>query len=219
MNVTIFTGAGVSAESGVPTFRDADGLWKEFDPNIVSSVGGWEENLQMFMGFWDNAKGYLESQEFKPNKAHDIIAEWERKCLSQGGKFSLITTNVDNLHEVAGSSDPIKIHGDIMSRGRELEYEIDGHPFSWHMPDVVLFGDMKKRQEDMWRAVREADLFVVIGSSLSIGGDSAIIYNAKDQGAKTVEINPNPTGHPAFDMVIPKPATIGVSEIYTMMAA
>lgn len=216
-NVTVFTGAGVSADSGLPTFRDPKGLWDNHNPDIVSSVGGFERNREEFMDFWDTARGYFQGDNFKPNKAHELLAMWERLQHAHGGEFNLITTNVDNLHDLAGSSDPIKIHGDILVNGREYEYEVEGKVFSWHMPDVVLFGDSKHRAEDMWRAVAKADLFVCVGSSLSIGGDDAIIYNAKDQGAVTVEVNPNPTGHAGFDVVIPKSATEGLEDLTTLL--
>ena len=77
-NVTVFTGAGVSADSGLPTFRDPKGLWDNHNPDIVSSVGGFERNREEFMDFWDTARGYFQGDNFKPNKAHELLAMWER---------------------------------------------------------------------------------------------------------------------------------------------
>ena len=220
MNITFYTGSGVSQESGVPTFRDPNGLWETFDAGVVSSVDGWKKKPQEFMEFWDIIRGQFKQSAFKPNEAHKLIAQWEYETNHRGDEFNLITTNVDNLHELAGSKDPIKVHGDLLTQGRTIELDAGGgYVQSWTMPDIVLFGDGKKRQKDMWKAIATADLFVVVGSSLSIGGDVSIVYNAKDQGAKTVEINPNLTGHSAFDLTIPKVATEGVRDLYTLMSA
>lgn len=207
MNVTIYTGAGISSESGVPLFRGGNSaLWDKYDMSVVSTADGWKQDCLAYTSFWREAERQLLSGQYKPNKAHRIIAEWEKSIKG----FKLITTNVDTLHEEAGSTDPIKIHGDISKKGQTIHCR-DGSKYT--CPDVVLFGHQKKRQDEMWKAIAQADLFVVVGSSLSIAGDSTIIFNAKDQGARTVEINPYPTGHPAFDMVIPKSASIGLHEL------
>jgi len=215
-NITVFTGAGISADSGLPTFREPNGLWDNHNPDIVSHSDGFELSREEFMNFWDTVKGEFVGNKFKPNKAHELIARWEYVQTSIGGKFNLITTNVDNLHDLAGSSDPIKIHGDILVDGREYEYEVEGQLFSWKMPDVVLFGDTVKRQKDMWDAVNKTDLFVCVGSSCSLG-EGAIVRAAKDGGAVTVEINPNPTGNKNFDVVISKSATEGIHDLSTLV--
>ena len=135
----------------------------------------------------------------------------------RGDEFNLIAQMWTTLNLLVQG--PIKNMATCY-KGRTIELDAGGgYVQSWTMPDIVLFGDGKKRQKDMWKAVATADLFVVVGSSLSIGGDVSIVYNAKDQGAKTVEINPNPTGHPAFDLTIPKVATEGVRDLYTLMSA
>jgi len=214
-NITVFTGAGVSADSGLPTFREPNGLWDYHNPDIVSNSDGFELNREEFMNFWDTVRGEFLSENFKPNKAHELLARWEYIQTSIGGEFNLITTNVDNLHDLAGSSDPIKIHGDILADGREYEYVVEGQLFSWKMPDVVLFGDTTKRQKDMWDAVDKTDLFVCVGSSCSLG-EGAVVQAAKRNGAVTVEINPNPT-YTNFDVVIEKSATEGIADLSTLV--
>lgn len=214
MNVTVYTGAGISAESGVPTFRDnseTDALWSQYDPGIVSTVGGWDKNLEMFQGFWEMAreaceKGTYDGKLIGPNAAHYELARWENIVLDKGGVFNLITTNVDNLHERAGNYNPIKIHGDIMQDGRML-------PNGYVMPDIVLFGDYKRMEQRMHDAIAISDIFVVIGSSLSTGDDAAV-YQAKQSGALTIEVNPNPTGCRHYDEVVMSNAVEGVPMVW-----
>jgi NAD-dependent deacetylase len=220
MNITLFTGAGMSVESGVPTFRGANGIYTESGRFLeVSPVSWFDARGANFEATALRMKKFLgEAREFvdgncNPNAGHTLIAKWQSEVAAGGNKFSIITTNVDNLHERAGA-DTIKIHGDLF-----VDRMIEVGSSEMEMPDVVLFGEEKKRQKDMWNAVHQADVFAVIGSSLSIFGDSSIIYAAKERGARTFEINPNPTGHPAFDVVIPKSAAAGVQELYELLAS
>ncbi len=219
MNITFYTGAGVSAESGVPMFRGSNGLYTEsgrfveiapswFDINSK----GFSDTVGRLSELFEEAKTFI-NQKCQPNKAHDFIAKWQDEVTLDGGEFHIITTNVDNLHERAGS-ETIKVHGDLYT-----DRLINLGCCDWSLPDVVLFGESKKHQSKMWDAIKSADIFVVVGSSLSLYGDSAMIYFAKEKGAKTIEINPTPTGHPAFDVVIPKSATKGVQELYTLISA
>ena len=219
MNITLFTGAGMSVESGVPTFRGANGIYTESGRLLEVSPLSWFDansanfeatavKLQKFLG---QAREFV-NESCNPNSGHTLIAKWQSEVEADGDKFSVITTNVDNLHERAGS-DTIKIHGDLF-----VDRMIDIGCSKMEMPDVVLFGEAKKRQQDMWDAVARADAFAVIGCSLSIFGDSSLIYAAKERGARTFEINPNPTGHPAFDVVIQKSAAAGVQELYDLLA-
>ena len=218
MNVTVYTGAGISAESGVPTFRDGsdmDALWSKFDPGIVSSVNGWKRDRAMFQDFWEMARKACETGTYAgkmvgPNEAHYELARWENIILDKAGHFNLITTNVDNLHEKAGNYNPIKIHGDIMKDGRDIG--------GYVMPDIVLFGDNKKHQDRIYDAINSADVFVVIGSSLSTG-DGAAVYHAKEAGAYTVEVNPNPTNHPSYDEVFKMNAVEGVPLVWDKVIA
>jgi len=170
MNITFYTGAGVSAESGVPMFRGSNGLYTESGRFVEIAPSWFDINSKGFSDtagrlseLFEEAKTFI-NEKCHPNKAHDLIAKWQDEVTLDGGEFNIITTNVDNLH-------------------------------------------------------KSADIFVVVGSSLSINGDSGMIYFAKEKGAKTIEINPTPTGHPAFDVVIPKSATKGVQELYTLISA
>jgi NAD-dependent deacetylase len=213
MNVTIFTGAGVSAESNVPTFRDFAGLYSQYPIEVVTTKDGWKGSKDTFIEFWDLVKSKVEGDEecFHPNDAHHAISSLQRMYAdgSLHGEFNLITTNVDTLHEQAGSTNVIKIHGSLGDEFREVD--MDGMPYL--MPDVVLFGEATRHVDAMWDAINKADLFVVVGSSLSLGGDSAMLYHAKDGGATTVEVNTSPTGHPSFDRVIQQPAATALPSL------
>lgn len=218
LNVTIFTGAGVSAESGVPTFRNTNGVYDNYPLEIVTSVNGWNRDRDMFMSFWDRVKSEVASHNFQPNDAHRAIAELQHKY-SDGkisGEFKLITTNIDGLHESAGSTGVLKVHGDMLLPMRTIHMD-DGTQYQ--MPDVVLFGEATRYVNEMWDAINNADLFIVIGSSLSLGGDSAMIYHAKDTGSKTIEVNVKPTGHPSFDRVIEQPAALALPSLVKSISA
>lgn len=218
LNVTIYTGAGISAESGVPTFRDTDGVYANYPLEIVTSVNGWDRDRDMFMSFWDHVKSDVASNQFKPNAAHHAIAELQNKYSAGNisGDFKLITTNVDGLHEDAGSTEVLKVHGDLLLPMRTIHMD-DGTQYQ--MPDVVLFGEATRYSNEMWNAINNADLFIVVGSSLSLGGDSAMVYHAKDTGSQTVEVNTRPTGHPSFDKVIEQPAATALPSLIESISA
>jgi NAD-dependent deacetylase len=240
-NITFLTGAGLSCASGLPAFRfcftpenwrspylearrkavrtlyDLDhkfDIKKEwFDINSPN----WIDHVPDISRFFVGARDFVSN--CKPCKAHHLISEWQRLSIIDGRQFNVITTNVDDLHERAGSQNVVKVHGDIFVDGLPIEATEDGVTSFYPMPDVVLFGQGKKRQADVQRIIEQSSILVVVGSSLSIFGDSALLYCAKDRGAKVIEVNPVPTGHPAFDMVIPKEANIGVRELFDVLAA
>ncbi len=233
-NITFLTGAGLSCASGLPSFR-----WRspelEARRNTVRTLydmkhefdikkewfdinsPNWIDNVPDISRFMIKARELISTCH--PCKAHHLISEWQRLSIIDGRQFNVITTNVDDLHERAGSQNVVKVHGDIFVDGLPIEATEGGVTSSYPMPDVVLFGQGKKRQDDVRRIIEQSSVLVVVGSSLSILGDSALLYNAKDRGAKVIEVNPMPTGHPAFDMVIPKEANIGVRELFDVLAA
>lgn len=216
MNVTIFTGAGVSAESNIPTFRDLNGIYENYPLEIVTTANGWKTSRDLFVSFWDKVKAMASTSLYKPNDAHHAIARLQ-KMYDSGqlhGEFNLITTNVDTLHEQAGCHDVIKIHGDLSLPMRTIIMDGD----EYEMPDVVLFGERTRHVDAMWNAISKSDLFLVVGSSLSLGGDSGMIFHAKDTGSRTVEVNTNPTGHPSFDKVIMQPASLAVPSVVDCIA-
>ena len=206
MNIVFYTGAGISAESGIPTFRSSKALWSEHDPAIVAQTGGWLQDQKQFTNFWDKVSTEYKSANFKPTIAHKLIRKFERCVAKRKGGFGLITTNVDDLHEKAGSKNLFKIHGCINRNRKILEGLV--------IPDVVLFGEQKMHEEQTKKLLDKADVLIVVGSSLSIAGDSSMVFGAKHKGTYCIELNNEPTGHPAYDEVLPVAATVGLPVLH-----
>ncbi len=173
-NLVVLTGSGISSESGLKTFRDSGGLWENYDVMEVASIGGWEKNSGLVLQFYNERRAQL--KEAKPNDAHAVLAE-----LEQYFNVHIITQNVDNLHEKAGSSHVLHLHG-ILTRARScgdpsLVYEIGYDPIRpgdtcekgfQLRPDIVWFGEAVPAIEEAASMVSTADIFVVIGTSMVV---------------------------------------------------
>ena len=196
------TGAGVSAESGVPTFRGNDGLWSKFDPTELASMNAFMRNPKLV---WRN--GYLYRRDVigkaEPNMGHETLAKMEQHL----GAFALVTQNVDNLHRGAGSQNVIELHGNIQrnkcrqcgSPMDQVEIDPDNIPRcscgGQIRPDVVWLGELLP-EEDLITATKMAEqsaLFLSIGTSALVYPAADLPLIAKNNGAYLVEINPEPT--------------------------
>lgn len=200
--VAILTGAGISRESGVPTFRDKDGLWQKFKPEELASMDAFLANPDLVAGWYDHRREVVNKVE--PNAGHRALAEMQNFYVT----FSLITQNVDGLHARAGSKNILELHGNIMR-----SFCVDCGTFSSesHLqtlveakcekcggrlrPDVVWFGEMLpmdilKRAEE---ATRQCQLFLSIGTSGAVYPAAGLPLLAKEEGAYIVEINPQET--------------------------
>lgn len=203
-SVCVLTGAGVSAESGVPTFRGggSTAVWKGMLFSVVSSAEMVERDLDEVWAWFDFRRDVLKDK--KPNPAHYALAEWQKRF----DDFTLVTQNIDGLHTVAGSRDVIELHGNIQrayclscekrfDMDREKMHEPDecDNCFARVRPDVVLFGEMLPAGafEKGMRKARSCDLFFVVGTSALVYPAAALPEIAKDNGAYVVEINPEPT--------------------------
>jgi NAD-dependent deacetylase len=204
-SVFVLTGAGVSAESGVPTFRGGGqtAAWKGIPFEVISSAGMVRSNLPEVWEWFDYRRGVLES--CKPNAAHATLARWQ-DCFS---RFTLATQNVDGLHTAAGSRVVLELHGNVWRTlclkcgGREdlREKPLEERPpvcracGGWMRPDVVLFGEMLP--SDVWGAAAEravqSDLCFVVGTSAIVYPAAGLPAAAAESGAFLVEINPEPT--------------------------
>lgn len=172
--LVVLSGAGISAESGLKTFRDSDGLWEGYRVEDVATLAAWQADMPLVLDFYNmRRKNVLESE---PNKAHILLKELEKKFDVQ-----IITQNVDNLHERAGSTKILHLHG-IITQAKStyddsLLYEING----WEMkmgerceygsqlrPNIVWFGEAVPNIEPAIKLVEEADLMLVIGTSLQV---------------------------------------------------
>ena len=221
--LVVLTGAGVSAESGIKTFRDADGLWENYPVMEVASHTGFVRNPALVHKFYNERRRQLIT--CKPNAAHYGLAELENYY-----DVDIITQNVDNLHELAGSSRVLHLHGELMkvrSMRHEdrvytltpdnLETSVDtrdsyGDPVR---PHIVFFEEDVPNITPASEIVRQADILVIIGTSLVVYPAAGLMYYAR-KGTPIYYIDPNPAQIPS-DMqnvtVIAKPATVGVAEL------
>jgi NAD-dependent deacetylase len=206
-SVVVLTGAGVSAESGIPTFRDTmEGLWASFDPQKLATPEAFEADPEMVTRWYDHRRRGCAACE--PNAGHVALADMERSVVSRGGRFTLLTQNVDRLHQRAGSQAVVELHGTIMvwrctKTGREYpdlpmpfpEYPPRSDAGGLLRPAVVWFGEMLP--EAALRAADEAlagcDLFFSIGTSSVVYPAAGFVQVANANGATTAEINRDAT--------------------------
>ncbi|MFB4164373.1 NAD-dependent protein deacylase [Alteribacillus sp. JSM 102045] len=197
----VMTGAGMSTESGLPDFRSNKGIWKDRDPIALASTEALEYNREAFFSFYQSRIKALE--EVKPNSGHYRLADWEQRGILK----SLITQNVDGLHSKAGSRNTAELHGSIAElRCHDCGYQIPSEAYlennttcpkcsGFFRPNVVLFGEMLPENALLFaqQETAKADLFIVLGSSLSVAPASAFPAEAKENGAKLVIINKTTT--------------------------
>ncbi len=202
-NVVVLTGAGISAASGVPTFRGKDGLWNKFNPEELANVDAFLKNPQLVWEWYQWRRNLIKN--VKPNLGHYALVDLEGVY----NEFTLITQNVDNLHQLAGSRNVIELHGNIMrnkchSCGRVYEEEVEfkngelptcPHCGGLIRPDVVWFGEMLPADaiQNAQQAAAAAEVFFSIGTSAQVEPAASLPYLAKGNGAYLVEINPEPT--------------------------
>ncbi|QHT70524.1 NAD-dependent deacylase [Rhodocytophaga rosea] len=190
--IVVLSGAGISAESGIATFRDANGLWEGHDIMEVASPEGWHKNPELVLNFYnERRKNGLTAQ---PNAGHLALVELEKKF-----DVVIITQNVDNLHERAGSSNVIHLHGEIFkSRStvdENLVYDMEGWELklgdlcekgSQLRPHIVWFGEMVPMIEKAIMEVSSADIFIVVGTSLLVYPAAGLIDYVADEVPKYI---------------------------------
>ncbi len=201
-NIVILTGAGVSAESGVRTFRDNGGLWEDHRIEDVATPEGFARDPALVHRFYDARRAAL--REVAPNAAHKALARLEREW---PGQVLLVTQNVDDLHERAGSTNLIHMHGELKSAwcracDARMKWEEDlGDGPSCRActmagtlrPDIVWFGEMPYRMDEIYAALAACDLFVSIGTSGAVYPAAGFVRQAREMGAQTLEINMEPS--------------------------
>ena len=198
--VTIFSGAGLSTESGLQDFRSRDGIWAHADPTRLASIEALEDNYDEFLEFY-KARLYV-PEEIQPNIGHEIVAKWEKEGYVEG----VITQNVDRLHQKAGSVNVCELHGSLEPvrchrcgrEGTTADF-LAGKPCSYCggrlRPSVVLFGEMLP-QRPLEAADELSDrckTFIVLGSSLVVSPANYFPRQAKSRGANLVIVNRDPT--------------------------
>ena len=172
--LVVFTGAGISAESGIKTFRDSDGLWEEYNIADVATPQAWDKNNELVLDFYNKRR--KQALEAQPNKAHLALVALEKKY-----DVIIITQNIDDLHERAGSQKVLHLHGEIIKsrstinpsiiykiKGMELNIGDKCEQGSQLRPHIVWFGEMVPEMENACLIAREADIFMVVGTSMAV---------------------------------------------------
>lgn len=206
-SIAILTGAGISAESGIPTFRDAlTGLWERFKPEELATPEAFLANPKLVWEWyaWRREK----VKEAKPNPGHAALAELERKCIARDANFTLVTQNVDGLHQAAGNRNVIELHGNIRRvKCFEQHHPVEKWPDNGHIPprcprcgsmlrpDVVWFGESLPEDalEAAMGAARSCDVFLSIGTSTVVEPAASLPFLARQANAIVIEVNPEPT--------------------------
>ena len=225
-NIVILTGAGVSGESGISTFRDHNGLWETHRFEDLASPQGFARDPALVHRFYNLRRAQL--REVRPNAAHLALAEWESAWAGRGN-FLLVTQNVDDLHERAGSKSLLHMHGELRKLrcaacGTVTPHLADASvdmrctacgQTGYMRPDIVWFGEMPFHMEEIFTALDKADIFIAIGTSGVVYPAADFVQQARANGraCHTYEINPKPTGSSAFGTVIAEAATTGVPRL------
>jgi len=200
-NIVILTGAGVSAESGIDTFRSEGGLWEQHRVEDVATPEAFARDPDLVLRFYDMRREAIQTKQ--PNAAHEALARLDREW---PGGLLIVTQNVDDLHERAGSSRILHMHGehllawctacDMRSPWTATLIERPPCPAcgeSALRPDVVWFGEMPYRMDEITAALRGCDLFVSIGTSGAVYPAAGFVRQARDLGARTLELNLEPS--------------------------
>ena len=223
--LVISTGAGISAESGIATFRDNGGLWDQYDVMEVASHEGYIKNPQLIHDFYNYRRKEMNAAQ--PNEAHKALVALEERF-----DVYVITQNVDNLHERAGSKNVLHLHGELnkveatddaskvyVLEGPDVTTSVDTVIDGHHVrPHIVFFGEGVPNFEKAIELVAEADIFVIIGTSLSVYPASTLL-NFVRRDVPIYYIDPHPSANiPSTINVIPKSATKGMEELSAILS-
>lgn len=223
-HIVVFTGAGVSAESGLKTFRDSDGLWENYRIEDVATLDAWHKNPELVLQFYNMRR--KQNMEAKPNKAHDLIAALEKFY-----KVTVITQNIDDLHERSGSSNVLHLHGEIMKVRSSVDENLIYPIHKWELqmgercekgsqlrPHIVWFGEAVPMMEKAIEILHTADIFIVIGTSLVVYPAASLAYYAPP-GISKYLIDPGNFSSEIISQYIhiKKKATDGMQELYDVL--
>ncbi|WP_269617527.1 Sir2 family NAD+-dependent deacetylase [Zhongshania sp. BJYM1] len=202
--IVVLTGAGISAESGIKTFRAEDGLWEEHRVEDVATPEGFAADPELVQRFYNGRRTQLLSDTVKPNAAHIALAKLEE---AYGDRLLIVTQNIDNLHERAGSKNIIHMHGELLKMRcayTDIIYPIHGDinvddrceccgMRGALRPHIVWFGEMPLQMDEIYDALEGCDLFVAIGTSGNVYPAAGFVRQAAMSGAHTMEINLEPS--------------------------
>ena len=217
-HIVFLTGAGISQESGISTFRDANGLWNNHKIEEVASPEGFKKNPQLVLDFYNARRKQLD--EVEPNAAHHLIAQLETKY-----NVTVITQNIDDLHERAGSTNVLHLHGELRksrsSKNPNLIYDCNqdiklgdlASDGSQLRPHIVWFGEVVTEIENAKAITQSADLFVIVGTSMMVHPAASLLL-AVPVDVQTVYIDTNPNVEVGINLlVIKEKATVGVRQL------
>jgi len=222
-SIVVLTGAGISAESGIRTFRDSNGLWEDHRIDDVATPEGFQRDPLLVQSFYNARRRQLLSPEVAPNAAHHALVKLQKEF---SGSFTLVTQNVDDLHERAGNSDVIHMHGELLkmrcvrsNRIYEIKSDIDDkltcaccNQTKTLRPHIVWFGEMPLFMDEIIAKLASCDLFISIGTSGQVYPAAMFVEYARH--AHRIEINPENTERShKFDRHIALPASKGVAKI------
>ncbi len=221
--LVVLTGAGISAESGLKTFRDSDGLWEGYDVTEVATPRGWRKNPQLVLDFYNERRKNV--AEAKPNAAHYGLAELEKDF-----DVTIITQNIDDLHERSGSTNVLHLHGEIFKMRSERDETIirkirgdiklgdiaeDGAQFR---PYIVWFEEPVPKMEEAVPIVYSADIFVVVGTSLVVYPAAGLLNYVELETPKFIIDKKIPGTSPMRNLtLIEKPATEGIGDLIKIL--
>ena len=221
-NLVVLTGAGISAESGIKTFRDADGLWEGHDVMEVASPEGYQANPELVLEFYNQRRSQL--LQAQPNKAHLALAELEKNY-----HVTIITQNVDDLHERAGSNNVIHLHGELFKvRSTYDEFDV----MEWKKdlvlgdlcqkgyqlrPHIVWFGEAVPMIPKAIEICETADILLIVGTSMQVYPAASLMHYVKPD-TKIFYIDPRPAIESNMQItVIPEKATVGVNKAIALI--
>lgn len=221
--LVVLTGAGISAESGLKTFRNSDGLWEGYDINEVATATAWRNDPALVQEFYNMRRKNVKAA--KPNEAHYTLARLEKNF-----DVTIITQNIDDLHERAGSTNILHLHGEIFKmRSEKDEYLVlpvhddiqmgdlapDGHQLR---PDIVWFEEPVTRIEEAIEIVRSADIFLIVGTSLVVYPAAGLVNYAPWDIPKFIVDKNIPYGSSLYNLTkIEMPATEGMKKVEEML--
>lgn len=203
-SIVILTGAGISAESGIQTFRASDGLWEEHRVEDVATPEGFVANRGLVQRFYNERRASLKKDNIRPNRAHEALAKLEKEF---SGEFLLVTQNIDDLHERAGSKKLIHMHGELLKMRCEFTEQVFDISSDITLdrqceccgkagrlrPHVVWFGEMPLQMTQIYEALARCDLFLSIGTSGNVYPAAGFVQEANMAGAHSIEINLEPS--------------------------
>ena len=218
--IVVLSGAGVSAESGIPTFRDSNGLWEGHDVMEVASPEGWRRNPELVLDFYNQRR--KNAREVEPNQGHVALARMEAHF-----DVVIITQNVDNLHERAGSTNVIHLHGELFKSRSTLDPSLIYDMKGWELnlgdkcekgsqlrPHIVWFGEMVPMMELAVREVTTANIFVVVGTSLQVYPAAGLIdYVSGNVPTYIIDPNMPPVSRRSNMSLIEAPGSTGLKQV------